>query len=58
MTPEQVHADLEDLKRELKLELRELRVEFKEQFHKIKVLIWLPVITGAIQILVLLLRHN
>jgi hypothetical protein len=57
-------ADLEELKREMKLELRELRVEFKtevvgirDQLQRIRILIWLPVITGAIQILVLLIRH-
>lgn len=59
------NAGLEDLKRELKLEMRELRAELKEfradikeQFQRIRILIWLPVITGAVQIVVLLLSRR
>ena len=48
----------------LELQVRELRVEMKEQFNRIesrfqqiKLLIWLPVITGAIQVLMAILKH-
>jgi hypothetical protein len=52
--------DLEKLRLEfeaLKLQLREFRVEIKEQFQRIKLLIWLPVITGGIQILILIFKR-
>ena len=48
----------------LELSIRELRVDVREQIHRlkddlqrIKMLIWLPVITGLIQILVAILKH-
>ena len=41
----------------LELSIRELRVDVKEQFQRIRVLIWLPVITGAVQILLAILKH-
>ena len=66
MTPEQVSERLdseikhlatkEDL-REIQLQIRELRVEIKEQFQRIKLLIWLPVITGIVQIIMAIARH-
>lgn len=59
MTPEQVHFELQTTTRELRLELREMRVDIREQFsaireqlQRIKLLIWLPVATGLIQIIV------
>ena len=41
----------------LELSIRELRVDVKEQFQRIRILIWLPVITGAVQILLAILKH-
>ncbi len=41
---------------ELSLEIREFRVEIKEQFNKIKLLIWLPVIAAIGQVLFILLH--
>ena len=41
----------------LELSIRELRVDVKEQFARIKLLIWLPVITGLMQILLAILKH-
>jgi hypothetical protein len=48
----------------LELSIRELRVDVKEQFQRmkdelqrIKLLIWLPVITGLIQIFLAILKH-
>lgn len=57
-------ADLKELRTEmrdqfkaLELSIREWRVDVKEQFQRIKVLIWLPVVTGLTQILVVILKH-
>lgn len=57
-------ADLKELRTEmrdqfkaLELSIREWRVDVKEQFQRIKVLIWLPVVTGLTQILVAILKH-
>jgi hypothetical protein len=44
--------------KELRIDLRELRVDVKEQFQRIKVLIWLPVITGLVQILLTILHFK
>jgi hypothetical protein len=65
MTPEQVHEEMQTAMRELRLELREMRVdireqltEMREQLQRIKLLIWLPVATGLIQIIVSLITHK
>jgi len=58
MTPEQVHEELQTAMRELRLELREMRVDIREQLQRIKLLIWLPVATGLIQIMVSLITHK
>jgi hypothetical protein len=58
MTPEQVHEELQTAMRELRLELREMRVDIREQLQRIKLLIWLPVATGLIQIIVSLITHK
>jgi hypothetical protein len=65
MTPEQVHEEVQTAMRELRLELREMRVDVREQFsavrkqlQRIKLLIWLPVATGLIQIIVALITHK
>lgn len=42
----------------LELSIRELRVEVKEQFQRIKLLIWLPVITSIAQILFMIFKHG
>jgi hypothetical protein len=42
----------------LELSIRELRVDVKEQFQRIKILIWLPVITGAVQIFLAIIKHG
>lgn len=41
----------------LELSIRELRVDVKEQFQRIRLLIWLPVITGAVQIFLAIIKH-
>jgi hypothetical protein len=62
MTPEQVHqelnAKLDVAVRELRVEIRELRAEMLEQFlqvekrfQQMRLYIWLPVITGIVQII-------
>jgi hypothetical protein len=43
--------------RELRVEIKEMRVHLESQIQGIKVLIWLPVVTGVVQILIVLLRH-
>jgi hypothetical protein len=58
MTPEQVHEEMQTAMRELRLELREMRVDIREQLQRIKLLIWLPVATGLIQIIVSLITHK
>lgn len=72
MTPEQVHEELQSAAREWRVELRELRADFKElrsefkelradvkeQFQRVKLLIWLPVATGLIQIIVAIITHK
>jgi hypothetical protein len=72
MTPEDVHDELQNAMRELRLELREMRVdirerltemrgqltEMREQLQRIKLLIWLPVGTGLIQIIVAIITHK
>jgi hypothetical protein len=57
MTPEEVHQEVEDLRKELRdeiralrLDVREARLEAKEQYNRFRLLIWLPIITGAIQL--------
>ena len=53
-------ADLREIQlqlRELQVQVKELRVEVKEQLQHIKLLIWLPVITGVIQIIMAIARH-
>ena len=53
-------ADLKALElqlRELRVEINEKFVQMKDQFQRIKLLIWLPVITGAIQVLIAILKH-
>jgi hypothetical protein len=58
MTPEQVHEEMQTAMRELRLELREMRVDIREQLQRIKLLIWLPVATGLIQIIVSLITRK
>jgi hypothetical protein len=58
MTPEQVHEEMQTAMRELRLELREMRVDIREQLQRIKLLIWLPVATGLIQIMVALITRK
>jgi hypothetical protein len=65
MTPEDVHDELQNAMRELRLELREMRVDIREQLtdmreqlQRIKLLIWLPVGTGLIQIIVAIITHK
>ena len=57
-------ADLKELRIEmrdqfkaLELSIREWRVDVKEQFQRIRLLIWLPVITGAVQIFLAIFKH-
>jgi hypothetical protein len=53
-------ADVKELRteiKELRVDMKELRVDVKEQFQRIKLLIWLPVITGLIQIFLAILKH-
>jgi hypothetical protein len=64
MTPEAVHADLEDLKKELRdelralrLDVREARLEAREQYNRFRLLIWLPIITGILQVLAAILHR-
>ena len=57
MTPEQVYEEVKRDYRDLQLQIRELRVEIKEQLQRIKLLVWLPVIVAAAQILTQLAVH-
>ena len=43
--------------RSLKLDVREARLEAKEQYNRFRLLIWLPIITGALQVLVAILHR-
>jgi hypothetical protein len=64
MTPEEIGADLAELKKEirdelraLKLDIREARLEAREQYNRFRLLIWLPIITGALQVLAAILHR-
>ena len=64
MTAEEVGADLAELKKEirdelraLKLDIREARLEAREQYNRFRLLIWLPIITGALQVLAAILHR-
>jgi hypothetical protein len=53
-------ADLRDLRTELqslKLDVREARLEAREQYNRFRLLIWLPIVTGALQVLAAILHH-
>ena len=63
MTTEEVAADLNELKKEirdelraLKLDIREARLEAHEQYNRFRLLIWLPIVTGALQVLAAILH--
>ncbi|HEX4714877.1 MAG TPA: hypothetical protein VH164_08130 [Ktedonobacteraceae bacterium] len=58
MTPEEVRIELKADIQELKLAVRELRVEMREQFQRIRLLIWLPVIAAIGQIIVTVIYHH
>jgi hypothetical protein len=54
-------ADIKDLElaiKELGVEMREQLVGVKEQFQRIKLLIWLPVLASVSQIVVALVLHK
>jgi hypothetical protein len=43
--------------RSLRLDVREARLEAKEQYNRFRLLIWLPIITGALQVLAAILHR-
>jgi hypothetical protein len=47
-----IHDEL----RSLKLDVREARLEAREQYNRFRLLIWLPIITGALQVLAAILH--
>ena len=42
--------------RSLKLDIREARLEAREQYNRFRLLIWLPIVTGALQVLSVILH--
>jgi hypothetical protein len=48
-----IHDEL----RSLKLDVREARLEAKEQYNRFRLLIWLPIITGVLQVLAAILHR-
>lgn len=61
MTDQAIQAQfalVKDEIRSLKLDLREARLEAKEQYNRFRLLIWLPIITGALQVLAAILSGH
>jgi hypothetical protein len=50
-------AEVRSELRSLKLDIREARLEAKEQYNRFRLLIWLPIITGALQVLAAILHR-
>jgi hypothetical protein len=42
--------------RALKLDIREARLEAREQYNRFRLLIWLPIVTSALQVLAVILH--
>jgi hypothetical protein len=55
---EDLRKELRDELRALRLDVREARLEAKEQYNRFRLLIWLPIITGALQVLAAILHSR
>jgi hypothetical protein len=54
---ETLRHEVRDEIRGVKLDIREARLEAREQYNRFRLLIWLPVVTGALQILAVILHR-
>ena len=57
MTVEDLEKEIKDELRGIRLDIREARLEAREQYNRFRLLIWLPIITGALQVLVAILHR-
>ena len=49
--------EIKDELRGIRLDIREARLEAREQYNRFRLLICLPIITGALQVLVAILHR-
>lgn len=57
MTVEELEKDLRVELKTIRLDIREARLEAKEQYNRFRLLIWLPIITGVLQVLAAILHR-
>lgn len=54
---EALRHEVRDEIRSVTLDIREARLEAREQYNRFRLLIWLPVVTGVLQILAVILHR-
>ena len=57
MTTEELEKDIKEELRSIRLDIREARLEAREQYNRFRLLIWLPIVTGALQVLAAIIHH-